>query len=139
MSHVHLYPHDQRFGQIPFNLLHQILRSAIGGNKAGVLARIRSLDADINQPLDNQALDPNIFQRIDQDFIRDLETWVAGASVEEETLIEASRRNVHHIAQPVTASVASGLTNDIIMAMPPWSQRLPRTTPQSELILQGYL
>ena len=131
MAHIHLYPRDQRFKQIPFNILNQILRASIRGDKTEILNRIRSLDTEINQPLDRQQLDPNLFQRIEPRFIQDLESWVTSTDVSEirSVLIEASKANIHEIAQPVTASVTSGLTSHLIMAMPPWSKRLPRTAP----------
>ena len=133
MAHIHLYPRDQRFKQIPFNILNQILRASIRGDKTAILQRIRSLDSEINQPLNRQRLDPNLFQRIEPRFIQDLESWVTSTDIREirSVLIEASKANIHEIAQPVTASVTSGLTSHLIMAMPPWSERLPRTTPST--------
>ncbi|MGK5086778.1 hypothetical protein WDW86_04415 [Bdellovibrionota bacterium FG-2] len=38
------------------------------------------------------------------------------------------RKTVHHIAQPLAASQATGVSSgDFIMCMPPWSKELPRT------------
>ncbi len=38
------------------------------------------------------------------------------------------RKSVHHIAQPLAASQATGVSSgDFIMCMPPWSKELPRT------------
>lgn len=37
------------------------------------------------------------------------------------------RERVHHIAQPVVGGLATDVANSLVMALPPWSPRLPRS------------
>lgn len=37
------------------------------------------------------------------------------------------RERVHHIAQPVVAGLATDVASSLVMALPPWSPRLPRS------------
>lgn len=44
-----------------------------------------------------------------------------------EEIFEQMRSNIHNIAQPLVAGLASDVTSSLIMALPPWSPRIPRT------------
>jgi hypothetical protein len=50
-----------------------------------------------------------------------------GVPALKEEIFEQMRATIHDIAQPLVAGLATDVTSSLIMALPPWSPRIPRT------------
>tara|TARA_B100000925_G_scaffold258586_1_gene213618 strand:+ start:1554 stop:2888 length:1335 start_codon:yes stop_codon:yes gene_type:complete len=143
LSHVHMYPTDRRFRQIPFVEFSNILRHLINNRpevrsergvariKREMVSMVKEIQQRVNRERSSDRDSRRTFTQINDSFVRDLENWINSPSTSVEnirsTFLQASRRSIHHIAQPVTGAVAAGITSDVLMVLPPWSRRIART------------
>ena len=86
---------------------------------------------EIQQRVNRERGGGQTYKHIQNSFVRDLENWINSPSTSVDNIVdtffEASRRSIHHIAQPITGAVAAGVTSDVLLVLPPWSTRIQRT------------
>ena len=102
--------------------------------KQEMVSMVREIQRRINRERSVTRDSSRIYKPIRDSFVRDLESWINSHSTTVEdmisTFLQASRRSIHDIAQPITGAVAAGITSDVILVLPPWSTRIKRTDQQ---------
>ena len=100
-----------------------------------MVSMVREIQQRINRERRTSRDRGRIYSEINDSFVRDLERWINSPSTSVEdmrtTFLQASRRSIHDIAQPITGAVAAGITSDVILVLPPWSHVSEERTSKS--------
>ncbi|MCO5142953.1 MAG: hypothetical protein M9962_07680 [Oligoflexia bacterium] len=119
VEHVHVYSEQSGLRTIPLSQYGKLLELAQKGKRDEILSVVSEAHLPKN--------DKSKRKKEEKDKVYDFFSRASFSEIQS-TIIEAAERNAHKIAQPLTAAVASGVSEDVTLILPVWNKQKRETT-----------